>query len=110
MMPGSERVWWREGNEMIKCNTSFCRHATQYPDGAVVNHAPAGQSVIDGAINGQVETDKQLAAFTYLTWLMSDANMLKAVVHPPSWPNLFLWHVCEAVAVGSQRLDAPRMA
>ena len=32
MMPGSERVWWREGSEMIKCNRTLCRHATQYPD------------------------------------------------------------------------------
>ena len=86
---GSEVVWWREGKEMIKCNRSFCRHATQYPDGAVVDHAPAGQSILDGAFDGQVEMDKQLAAFTYLTWMMSDANMLEAVVHPPSWPNSF---------------------
>ena len=65
VMSGSERVWWREGSEMIKCNTTFCRHATQYPDGTVVNHAPMGQSVIGGAINGWVEMDKKLAAFTF---------------------------------------------
>ena len=89
MMPGFEKVWWREGNETVKCNTSFCRHATQYPDGVVVNHAPPVRTIIDGAINGQIDKNKQLAAFTYLTWLMSDANMLEAVVNPPSWPNGF---------------------
>ena len=84
MMPGSERVWWREGSEMIKCNTTFCRHASQYADGTVVNHAPMGQSYMDGVINGRVQMDKQLAAFTYFTWLMNDTNMLEAVVNPPS--------------------------
>ena len=109
VMPGSERVWWREGSEIIKCNTTFCRHATQYLDGTVVNHAPMGQSVIDGAINGWLEMDKQLAAFTYFTWLMNDTNMLEAVVNPPSWPNLIPWLVRETVAAGPQHLDAVRM-
>ena len=87
--PGSDKVWWRDGGATVQCNTSFCRHATKYHDGLVVNHAPGGQSVIDGAINGQVGRPEQLAAFTFLTWLMNDANMLEAVVTPPSWPNLF---------------------
>ena len=90
MMPGSESVWWRAGNAMVKCNTSFCRHATQYPDGVVVNHAPPGSTSNDGAINGQIDKNKQLAAFTYLSWLMSDANMIEAVLNPPSWPNGFI--------------------
>ena len=87
-MPGSERVWWREGSDVVKCNTSFCRHATQYPDGAVVNHAPNGFSLFDGAINGQISMDKQLAAFTYLTWLMSDTNMVEGVLNTTSWPKI----------------------
>ena len=89
VMPGSEKVWWREGNQVVKCNTSFCRHATRYEDGAVVNHAPFGQTVVDGAINGQIERERQLAAFTYLTWLMNDDNMVEAVLAPGSWPNFF---------------------
>lgn len=90
IMPGSENVWWREGNEVVRCNMSFCRYATEYQDGLIVNHAPGGQSVLDGAINGQIETSQQLAAYTYLTWLMGDANMLEAVVSPPSWPNALI--------------------
>jgi len=75
---------------MVKCNTSFCRHATQYPDGVVVSHAPPGSTFHDGAINGQIDKNKQLAAFTYLSWLMRDANMIEAVLNPPSWPNGFI--------------------
>ena len=89
MMPGSEKVWSRETQETAVCNKSFCRHATEYPDGLVVNHAPFGQSFLDGAVNGQVERSKQLAAYTYLTWLMNDGNMLEALVNPPSFPNFF---------------------
>ena len=89
MMPGSQKVWWRDSHETVHCNRSFCRHATVYHDGVVVNHAPAGQTVFDGAINGQLGRSEQLVAFTFLTWLMSDANMLEAVVNPPSWPNHF---------------------
>ena len=87
--PGSDKVWWRDGGATVQCNTSFCRHATKYQDGLVVNHVPSGQSIVDGTINGQVGRLEQLAAFTFLTWLMNDANMLEAVVTPPSWPNLF---------------------
>ena len=90
MMPGSEKVWSRETQETAVCNKSFCRHATEYPDGLVVNHAPFGQSFLDGAVNGQVERSKQLAAYTYLTWLMNDGNMLEAFVNPPSSPNFLV--------------------
>ena len=89
LMPGSDKVWWRDGGATVQCNTSFCRHATKYQDGLVVNHVPSGQSLVDGAINGQVGRPEQLAVFTFFTWLMNDANMLEAVVTPPSWPNLF---------------------
>ena len=89
IMPGSQKVWSRDSNETIMCNRSSCRHGTQYPDGLVVNHAPAGQSVLDGAVNGQIEFSKQLAAYTFLTWLMKDANLLDAVVALPAWPNYF---------------------
>ena len=68
IMPGSEKVWEREGKKTAMCNQSLCRHATEYQDGLVVNHAPAGQSVIDGAINGQIGKAQQLAAYTFLTW------------------------------------------
>ena len=54
IMPGSEHVWWREEKEVITCNASFCRHATEYEDGMVVNHAPGGGSYLDVAINGNV--------------------------------------------------------
>ena len=89
IMPGSQKVWSRDSNATIMCNRSSCRHGTQYPDGLVVNHAPAGQSLLDGAVNGQIEVSKQLAAYTFLTWLMKDANLLEAVVAPPGWPNYF---------------------
>ena len=89
IMPGSQKVWSRDSNATIMCNRSSCRHGTQYPDGLVVNHAPGGQSVLDGAVNGQIEFSKQLAAYTFLTWLMKDANLLDAVVAPPAWPNYF---------------------
>ena len=89
IMPGSEHVWWREGKEVITCNASFCRHATEYEDGLVVNHAPPGGSYVDGAINGNVERSQQLAAYTFMTWLMNGANMLEAVINPPFWPNDF---------------------
>ena len=89
IMPGSQKVWSRDRNTTIMCNRSSCRHGTQYPDGLVVNHAPGGQSMLDGAVNGQIEFSKQLAAYTFLTWLMKDANLLEAVVAPPAWPNLF---------------------
>ena len=81
IMPGSEELWSRESNATVPCNKSFCRHAKEYQDGLVVNHAPADQSLLDGAVNGQVGRSKQLAAYTFLTWLMNDANMLEAVLH-----------------------------
>ena len=73
---------------VIDCNTSFCRHAKVYPDGLVVNHAPLGISHLGGAINGQVDEETRLAAYTFLSWLVKDANQIEAVVSPPSWPNL----------------------
>ena len=54
LISGSDKVWWRDGGATVQCNTSFCRHATKYQDGLVVNHSPGGQSILDGAINGQV--------------------------------------------------------
>ena len=89
MMPGSEKVWSRKTQETAVSNKSFCRHATEYPGGLVVNHAPFGQSFLHFAVNCQVERSKQLAAYTYLTWLMNDGNMLEAFVKPPSFQNFF---------------------
>ena len=89
IVPGSQKVWSRDSNATIICSKSSCPHGTQYSDGLVVNHAPVGQSILDGAVNGQIEGSKQLAAYTFLTWLMKDANLLEAVVAPPSWPNYF---------------------
>lgn len=89
MMPWSENVWSRDTPETAVCNKSFCRHATQYADGLVVNHASTGQSCLDGAVKGGVESSKQLAAYTYLTWVMHHDNMLEALVNPPSFPNFF---------------------
>lgn len=86
--PGSQRVWWREGQQVVQCNRSFCRHATVYEDGLFVNHAPSGQSSLDGAINGQADSERQLAAYTFFTWLINDANFLDSTVHPATWPNL----------------------
>ena len=88
MMPGSQKVWWRDGHETVHCNRSFCRHATEYHDGVVVNHAPVGHSSVDMAISSQIGRSEQLAAFIFLTWPMSDAIMLEAVVNPPFWPNI----------------------
>ena len=51
---GQRRCGPLETQETAVCNKSFCRHATEYPDG-LVNHAPAGQSFLDGAVNGQLE-------------------------------------------------------
>ena len=45
MMPGSQRVWSRDLEEVILCDKLTCRHGTEYPDGLTVNHAPGGQSV-----------------------------------------------------------------
>lgn len=90
IMPGSEKVWSRDTAQMIVCNKSACRHGTQYPDGLVVNHAPPGQSFLDGAINGQVDRSTQLAAYTFLSWLMNDANMVDAVVDPSFSPSYFV--------------------
>merc|ERR1712136_721372 len=80
IMPGSEKVWSRERKEMVVCNMSFCRHATEYQDGLVVNHAPFGSSLLDGLVSGQIERAQQLAAYTFLTWLMKDANVVEGVV------------------------------
>ena len=82
LIPGSRRVWWREGRKVVECNVSFCRHAKLYPDGTVVNHVPYSFSLMGGAINGHVDEEVQLAAFTFLSWLMNDANQIEAVINP----------------------------
>ena len=87
IMPGSQHVWSRERQEEVFCNRSTCRHGTEYQGGLVVNHAPAGTSFLDGAVNGQVDRSKQLAAYTFLSWLMNDANVIETVINPGSWPN-----------------------
>jgi len=82
LMPGSRRVCWREGRNVVECNVSFCRHAKLYPDGTVVNHVLYSRSTVGGAINGHVDEEVQLAAFTFLSWLMNDANQIEAVINP----------------------------
>ena len=79
-IPGSERVWWREGRQVVTCNVTFCPHATVYPDGKVVNHAPVSRSQFGGAINGQVSSERQLAAYTFFSWLMHDFLVIEAVI------------------------------
>ena len=71
------------------CDKLTCRHGTEYPDGLVANHAPGGQSLLDGAVNRQVGKSEQLAAYTFFSWLMNDDNMLEAIVKPLSWTNYF---------------------
>ena len=63
--------------------------ARSIPTAWWVNHAPGGQSVLDAAVHGLIEASKQLAAYSFLTWLMKDAKMLEALVAPSSWSNYF---------------------
>lgn len=73
--PGSERVWSRDGNEVITCDQSSCPHATVYPD-KVVNHAPYNAfNGWSGAINGGTDSARQAAAFNFLSFLMNDGKV-----------------------------------
>ena len=63
--PGSEWVWSREDQEMVKCTRFRCPHATVYADGKVVNHAPYEVSTFGAAVNKGVSSAHQLAAYTF---------------------------------------------
>ena len=74
MYLGSERVWWREGQQVLTCNETVCPHAVVYED-KVVNHAP--YNAFNGwsaGINGQVDGARQLAAYNFVAFLMNDEN------------------------------------
>ena len=110
IMPGSEHVWWREGKEVITCNASFCRHATEYKDGLVVNHAPAGGSFLDGAINGNVERSQQLAGYTFMTWLDERYQHARGRDQPAFLAKCFFRQFRDASSPDLQHLDAVRVA
>uniref|UniRef100_A0A7S1ATK8 Uncharacterized protein n=1 Tax=Noctiluca scintillans TaxID=2966 RepID=A0A7S1ATK8_NOCSC len=86
--PGSESVWWRETNELLPCNETVCPYARTYPDGKVVNHAPYHtQNNLAGAINGEIDGDRQDAAYMFLQWIMRADNKEDGVLDRNTWES-----------------------